>query len=93
MEVRKDLIHNRGHSPVPLQPLEEALIPEPAELPVTQLPGSRLYIPHHLHLHIMPSSVLVHHVSAVKHASLHPRRDVGHASAVAQTRQVGSIDM
>ena len=48
--VSNNLIHNRVHRPISLQPLEEALVPEPAQLPVAQLPGSCLHVPHHLNL-------------------------------------------
>ena len=54
VEVSNDLVYNGAHRPVSLQPLEEALISEPAQLPMAQLPGSYLYIPHHLHLHRIP---------------------------------------
>ena len=48
--VSNNLIHDRVRWPIPLQPLKEALVPEPAQLPVAQLPGSCLNVPHHLNL-------------------------------------------
>ena len=49
-KVSNDLIHNRAHWPISLQPLEETLVPEPAQLSVAQLPRSCLDVPHHLNL-------------------------------------------
>ena len=51
VKVSNDLVYNGAHRSVSLQPLEESLISEPAQLPMAQLPGSYLYIAHHLHLH------------------------------------------
>jgi len=51
VEVSDDLVYNGSHRPLSFQPLVEALVSEPAQLPMAQLPGSYLYIPHHLHLH------------------------------------------
>ena len=88
MEVRKNLIHNGFHRPVSLQPLEEALIPEPAQLPVAQLPGSGLYVPHRLHLHSTQPSALVQ--STVKHPN--SKEGCGHAATML-THHVGSSDV
>ena len=49
--VSDDVIHNGADRAVPLQPLEQALITEPAQLPVAQLARSCLHIPHQLLLH------------------------------------------
>ena len=54
VKVSNDLVYNGAHRSVSLQPLEEALISEPTQLPMAQLPGSYLYIAHHLHLHRTP---------------------------------------